>query len=93
MTIRTIKTEIFHIPLPKVLSDSTHGDIEFFELISVRIYDSSGDYGLGYTYTTGTGGSAIASHIKDDFSSILIGIEPNNIEEIWNKLWWHVHFA
>ena len=93
MTIQKITTEIFHIPLPKVLSDSTHGDIEFFELISVRIYDSSGDYGLGYTYTTGTGGSAIASHIKDDFSSILIGIEPNNIEEIWNKLWWHVHFA
>ncbi len=93
MVIEQVKTEIFHIPLPTVLSDSTHGEIQFFQLISVRIYDSSGNYGLGYTYTTGTGGGAVASHIKSDLSHILIGIEPNNIEKVWDQMWWHVHFA
>ena len=93
MKIQTVETEIYHIPLPTILSDSTHGSMQFFQLITVRIYNSNGVSGLGYTYTTGTGGDAVASHLISDLTPVLIGLDPYKIDEIWEKLWWHVHFA
>jgi L-alanine-DL-glutamate epimerase-like enolase superfamily enzyme len=39
-----------------VLSDSTHGEMPYFELVTVRIRSQSGLDGVGYTYTVGAGG-------------------------------------
>ena len=37
MTIKNVRADHFSIPLPVVLSDSTHGDIPSFELITARV--------------------------------------------------------
>ncbi|HZC97636.1 MAG TPA: hypothetical protein VE267_16205, partial [Bradyrhizobium sp.] len=58
----------YRIPLPVVLSDSTHGDIAEFELVTVRIRDATGIEGLGYTYTVGRGGAAVAVLVRQDLS-------------------------
>ena len=52
-TISSVGVDHYRIPLPVVLSDSTHGDIAEFELITVRVRDVAGAEGLGYTYTVG----------------------------------------
>jgi len=49
ITITSVEVGQYRIPLPVVLSDSTHGDIAEFELITVRIRDSTGIEGVGYT--------------------------------------------
>src|ERR1700742_4227564 len=49
--IKNIETGLYRIPLPVVLSDSTHGEIKAFELIAIRVRDSEGAEGVGYTYT------------------------------------------
>ena len=49
MKIKTMDTALFQIPLAVPLSDSTHGEMPFFELITVRIKDEEGCEGLGYT--------------------------------------------
>jgi hypothetical protein len=49
ITITSVEVGQYRIPLPAVLSDSTHGDIAEFELITVRIRDSTGIEGVGYT--------------------------------------------
>ena len=59
MKIRELATDHYRIPLPVALSDSTHGIIEGFELITVRVCDADGAEGVGYTYTVGTGGAAV----------------------------------
>ena len=41
----------YRIPLPVALSDSTHGTMTAFELITVRVRDADGEEGVGYTYT------------------------------------------
>ena len=64
MTIRHLAVDHYRIPLPVVLSDSTHGDIAEFELVTVRVRDAAGAEGLGYTYTVGKGGAAIAALIE-----------------------------
>jgi len=53
--LESVASACFRIPLPFVLSDSTHGDITHFELVTARLRDSDGIEGLGYTYTIGTG--------------------------------------
>ena len=69
MKITRIRTDHFRIPLPVVLSDSTHGDISHFGLITARIETATGLEGMGYTYCVGDiGGSAILALIRDDLA-------------------------
>lgn len=49
MRIAKVQVDHFHIPLPVVLSDSTHGDISGFALVTVRLCCDIGVEGLGYT--------------------------------------------
>ena len=91
--ISTVVTDIYRIALPVVLSDSTHGDISHFELVTARIADADGVEGVGYTYTVGTGGRAIRSLIGDDLGPRLIGRDADLIEAIWRDLWWAAHYV
>ncbi len=52
----------------------------------VKITDSDGFVGIGYTYTIGTGGSSIIKLLSDHFLPQLLNEEASNIEYIWNKL-------
>ncbi|MYH63594.1 MAG: mandelate racemase/muconate lactonizing enzyme family protein [Caldilineaceae bacterium SB0675_bin_29] len=94
MKISQIHTEHYRIPLPIVLSDSTHGDISHFGLIVTSIETEGGLEGMGYTYCGGDiGGSAILAFVRDDLAPILIGEEADRIERLWERMWWHVHFV
>lgn len=93
MTITTVQADHYRIPLPVVLSDSTHGDMIAFELITVRVTDSEGFEGVGYTYTVGRGGAAIQALIGRDMAPDLVGREADRIEALWKMLWWRVHYV
>jgi len=93
MTIASVRADHYRIPLPVALSDSTHGTMEAFELIAVRVRDADGAEGLGYTYTVGAGGGAIRDLIARDLAPALAGADPTRIEAIWQKLWWQVHYV
>jgi hypothetical protein len=57
--IANVETGHYRIPLDIVLTDSTHGAMTAFEIITVRVRDSDGAEVVGYTYTTGRNGAAI----------------------------------
>ncbi len=92
-TIAALRADFYHVPLPVVLTDSTHGEMKYFELITVRITDSDGADGMGYTYTVGAGGSAIHDMIVRDLTPQLIGHAAGNIEALWQKMWWTLHYG
>ena len=73
MPIAAIQADHFRIPLHVVLSDSTHGEITHFELVTARVRDAYGAEGLGYTYTVGHGGDAIRSLIARELAPLLAG--------------------
>ena len=58
----------YRIPLDVALSDSTHGVMTAFELITVRVRDAEGAEGVGYTYTTGRNGAAIHSILAKEIA-------------------------
>lgn len=93
MKVTSIDAHLYRIPLPHVLSDSIHGDMPDFELITARIKTSDGLEGLGYTYTVGRGGSSILAMIVDDLAPLLIGGDPRRTEEAWNRMWWAINWV
>ncbi len=67
--------------------------MSLFELVAVRIRDNEGVEGLGYTYTVGNAANAILSLIRDDITPLLIEADASRIEDLWQKMWWHLHYV
>lgn len=93
MTISSVLTDYYRIPLPSTLSDSSHGEISSFELITVRLRNEQGAEGLGYTYTVGSGGGAIHNLIQRDLAGLLEGQDESRIEALWQRMWWQLHYV
>jgi L-alanine-DL-glutamate epimerase-like enolase superfamily enzyme len=94
MEIQSVQTRHYQIPLPTRLSDSTHGEITHFTLVTAQVRTDDGLEGLGYTYTVGkTGGAAIQTLIRDDLASLLAGQDPRRIEHLWRRMWWGLHYV
>jgi len=92
-TIARIVTGHYLIPLPVVLSDSMHGQMANFELVTARIADSEGAEGVGYTFTVGANGAAVFATIERDLKPILLDTEADRIEALWKRMWWHSHYG
>ncbi len=91
--IRSIEPGFFRIPLPEVLSDSTHGEIHAFELVTVRVRDADGAEGVGYTYTVGRNGGAVDAVLRREIVELMTGEEADHIERLWQKGWWALHYG
>ncbi len=94
MKIQKVETELYHVPLARPMVDAIHGMQKEFSLIVVKITTDDGATGMGYTYSVGqVGGSSIATLIRDNLTPILVGEDPRRIEQLWNKMWWALHYV
>lgn len=93
MAIAALEVDSYRIPLPAVLSDATLPAITHFELVTVRIRAKDGAEGVGYTYTVGVGGAAIRALIARDLAPALIGEDEDQIERLWQRMWWRLHYV
>ena len=91
--IKKIETGLYRIPLTVTLSDSTHGEINAFELVTVRIHDADGAEGVGYTYTVGRNGGAVADILRREIPGMIEGREADDTEAIWHHVWWGLHYG
>ncbi len=91
--LASLESGLYRIQLPVALSDSTHGTITHFELVTVRLRDSDGAEGVGYTYTVGTGGAAVRTLIDEGLRPVLIGRDAEQTEALWQTMWWRLHYG
>lgn len=91
--IESVETRLYKIPLREVLADAMHGDHTHFELIVVQVRLDSGLIGVGYSYTGGKGGHAIAAMVQHDLAPWLVGRSPDDVESLNDQLQWHVHYV
>ena len=92
--IESIEVHHYRVPLPVVLSDSTHGEMSRSGLIVARMRDADGAEGVGYTYTVNDVGSrAIRAFVEHDLTPLLVGEDPREIDRLWERMWWHLHFC
>jgi len=100
MTIATISelgavltgTRIVHaealqcdIPVQSVRHDAVQ-DFVKQETILVRVTTEAGLVGVGYSYTIGTGGSAVLSLLRDYLLPQMVGLDSARPEHIWQSL-------
>ncbi len=93
MKIDQVDVGLYKVPLSHTMQDSTHGDMSYFELITVRITDSDGAAGLGYSYGVNAGGAGISVLIDRYLRDVLVGQDADRIEHLWQKMWWTLHYA
>jgi L-alanine-DL-glutamate epimerase-like enolase superfamily enzyme len=91
--IAHIEPGFYRIPLPTILTDSTHGEMRAFELNTVRVRDGDGAEGVGYTFTVGRNGAAIDAILSREIPEIMEGEDPGEIERLWQKAWWALHYG
>ena len=91
--IASVRTDYYLVPLEVVLSDSTHGSIPHFELVTVRITDDDGIEGVGYTYAVNSGGAAFKTLIDSYLTPVVVGADVDASEQVWQAMWWAVHYS
>jgi len=81
--------------LARVPVDPPRGDaiqqFDALELPIVEIIDRSGRRGLGFSYTIGTGGTAILALIEDELLPALVGQDGRLIGALMRRLVQHIH--
>jgi L-alanine-DL-glutamate epimerase-like enolase superfamily enzyme len=86
------RVEIFQVDLaPKVVRSDAIQAFTKQETPIVRIWTDDGADGTGYSYTIGTGGSAVVALLRDCMAPWLLGRDPAMVEEIWKGLFFHTH--
>ncbi len=84
--------EILMVDLvPKVRRTDAIQSFDSQETPMVKITDSDGNTGTGYTYTIGQGGHAIMALLRQTLVPRLIGKNPESIELIWRDLLFSTH--
>ncbi len=84
--------EILMVDLPpKVKRVDAIQSFESQETPIVKITDSDGATGVGYSYTIGQGGPAIMSLLDRTLLPKLIGRDPMHIEQIWRDMLFNTH--
>jgi L-alanine-DL-glutamate epimerase-like enolase superfamily enzyme len=91
--IKKVETGFYRIPLSVTLTDSTHGQMKAFELITVRVRDSDDAEGVGYTYTVGRSGGAVADILRRDLPELIKDKEADDTEAMWQRVWWALHYG
>ncbi len=91
--IESVRTGFFRVPLASALTDSTHGVMREFELVTVSVRDRDGAEGTGYTFTVGRNGGAIHDVLTREIAEIAVGLDADRIEHVWRRLWWDLHYG
>jgi L-alanine-DL-glutamate epimerase-like enolase superfamily enzyme len=84
---RIVRVEALMVDLvPKVKRTDAIQSFVSQETPIVRITDSDGMTGTGYSYTIGTGGPSVMALLQRTFCPALLGRDPGEIEKIWRDL-------
>ena len=92
-TIAAVESGFYRIKLPEVLTDSTHGAMDAFELLTVRVRDADGAEGVGYSYTVGRNGAAVHATLEREIAPLALGVDADLIEGLWHRIWWALHYG
>jgi L-alanine-DL-glutamate epimerase-like enolase superfamily enzyme len=77
---------LLRVPINSAIADSMQS-VTSLEFVGLTLATDAGISGTGYTITVGHGGSVIREVIDSLFREELIGENPHNVREIWQKLY------
>jgi L-alanine-DL-glutamate epimerase-like enolase superfamily enzyme len=93
MHVSHIETTLYRIPLPVPIQAASTAVMRGFDMVMVRITDSDGATGCGYTVMHEGRGGAIAATVRDYCEPYVATQDPRRIEWIWRNLWRDNHYV
>lgn len=93
MKIERIETMLYRIPLATPVEAASHGVMRGFDMVAVRLTDSDGASGVGYTVLHSGHGNALVPIIENVFSETLGSGDPRCIERMWAQMWRSHHYS
>lgn len=91
--ISKVETSVYRLPLPEPIAAASTGVMEEFEMVMVRLTDSNGVEGCGYTVLMPRQGAGVAAIIENVYSEIVKSVDCRQIELIWQRMWRAQHYA
>jgi L-alanine-DL-glutamate epimerase-like enolase superfamily enzyme len=88
-----VEAGFYRIPLAEALTDSTHGAMRAFEIVTARLRDADGAEGVGYTFTVGRNGGAVHDTLAREIAGLAVGEDADLIEALWRRVWWGLHYG
>jgi L-alanine-DL-glutamate epimerase-like enolase superfamily enzyme len=85
--ITSAEAFLIDIPVETVRTDSVQAFLKQ-ETPFVRIKTDDGLEGVGYSYTIGTGGTAVLAMLTDYLVPKLIGMDSRNVEKVWHDIYY-----
>lgn len=91
-SITSVKISKVLLPLKQAVSDAKvstgrQKPLDSVALLFAEITNSDGLVGMGFSYALRVGGEGQYAHAKE-LAPILIGEDPNDIQKIWDKMFW-----
>ncbi len=93
MEIKLKEVNVYNIPLEEPLEAFAAGQMKSFDIILVKLTNSEGHEGYGYTITHQGQGNAVKAIIKNTLFKALDNEDPDKIEYLWYKMWKAHHYA
>jgi len=93
MKLDKIETFLYRIPLPTPMQAASTPVITEFDLVMVRLRDSDGAPGCGYTALSACQGRSVAAIVDDVFANVALAVDPRRIEAAWARMWRTHHYA
>lgn len=84
-TITGVRAYLVDLPVEAVRTDAVQSFLKQ-ETVFVEITTDDGLTGRGYSYTIGTGGTAILALLRDYLLPRLAGLDARRVEAIWHEL-------
>jgi len=86
------RVEISMVDLaPKVVRTDAIQAFVSQETPILRLFDTDGAIGTGYSYTIGTGGSSVVQLLHDHLAPVLVGRDADMVEDVWRTLLFKTH--
>lgn len=93
MTIDRLESQIYRIPLSTPVEAASHGVMSEFDMVVVRLRDSDGAQGCGYTVLHAGHGASVKAVVDNVFSKIVLAEDPRRIEWNWARMWRSHHYS
>ena len=83
--IANVRCQLVDLEPETVRSDASQSFVKQ-ETVLVTIETSDGMTGTGYSYTIGTGGTAVIAMLRDHLVDRLLGADARNVEQVWQRM-------
>lgn len=93
MQVHKVETTLYRVPLAVPVEAASTGVMRAFDMVMVRIWDSEGVHGCGYTVLLEGQGKSVVSIVEDVFAPLIHGEDPRRIEWLWRRMWKSHHYC